>query len=159
MLNNDSLTASSYYSLGYLALKGHLVGIIFIMFIMFTVSILQLVTKYMHFVPLAICCLPCLEHQQLGLDIKIPYLYFQIIIHGNYWLISLKVHQYMSSLRFVGWGSDTCGLNQYKDAILPVKEIPLWRYDDLTTVLSLQWDFLYWYDGIFTLNQGPSFIH
>ena len=34
-------------------------------------------------------------------------------------------------------------LIQYKDVILPVQEISLWRQDDLTTVLSPQWDFLY----------------
>ena len=29
------------------------------------------------------------------------------------------------------------------------------RQDDLMTVLSPQWDFLYWQDDIFILNQGP----
>ena len=36
----------------------------------------------------------------------------------------------------------TKGLIQYKDAILPVSEIPLWGQDELMTILSLQWDFL-----------------
>ena len=35
-------------------------------------------------------------------------------------------------------------LIQYKDVVLPVKEIPLWRYDGRKIVLSPQWDFLYW---------------
>ena len=49
-------------------------------------------------------------------------------------------------------------LIQYKDAILPVKEFPLWREDDLTRVLSPQWDFLNWQGGIFILNHGPRFV-
>ena len=35
-------------------------------------------------------------------------------------------------------------LIQYEDVVLPDEEIPLWRQDDLTTVLSPQSDLLYW---------------
>ena len=40
----------------------------------------------------------------------------------------------------LGWSGDVI---QYKDAILPLAKIPLWKYDDLMT-LSPQGDFLYW---------------
>ena len=50
---------------------------------------------------------------------------------------------------------DTWTPNQYKDAILPAKEIPVWRSYSHKIVLFAQWDFLYWYDGIFILNQSP----
>ena len=40
--------------------------------------------------------------------------------------------------------SEARALIQYKDAVLPVKEIPLCRYDGRKIVLSPQWDFLYW---------------
>ena len=47
------------------------------------------------------------------------------------------------------------GLIQYEDVIFPVKEITLWRWDDLMTVLSPQWDF---HCGDKTILQ-PSYLH
>ena len=37
----------------------------------------------------------------------------------------------------------TRALIQYKDVILPVKEIPLWRSDGHEIILSPQWEYLY----------------
>ena len=51
--------------------------------------------------------------------------------------------------------NEVWALIQYKDVILPVKKIPLWRKDGRNIVLSSKWDFLYWYDGIFIVNQLP----
>ena len=49
------------------------------------------------------------------------------------------------------------GPNQYKDVILSVQENPTVEIKyDLTTVLSPQWDFIYWQYDIFILNQGPD---
>ena len=42
-------------------------------------------------------------------------------------------------------------MTQYKD-VLPLHEIQL-RENGRKIVLTQQWDFLYWYDGVFVLNQ------
>ena len=85
-------------------------------------------------------------------------------------LLSTSATPYKISLAINRWVTETCyqvilSMSDShiqplagKDISLPVSGIPLWRLDDLTTTLSPEWDFLFWSNDLFILNQPPAAI-